>query len=67
MDWKRMEEELICMIRLLTSLSISPSTYGDKVVSIAEVSETELMVSLYTKGIFLFNKKTHKYRPFYYR
>ena len=42
----------------------SPSTYGDKVVSIAEVSETELMVSLYTKGIFLFNKKTHKYRPF---
>ena len=41
-----------------------PSTYGDKVFSIAEVSETELMVSLYTKGIFLFNKKTHKYRPF---
>lgn len=41
-----------------------PSTYGDKVVSIAEVSETELMVSLYIKGIFLFNKKTHKYRPF---
>ena len=41
-----------------------PSTYGDKVVSIAEVSETELMVSLYTKGIFLCNKKTHKYRPF---
>ena len=41
-----------------------PSTYGDKVVSIVEVSETELMVSLYTKGIFLFNKKTHKYRPF---
>lgn len=41
-----------------------PSTYGDKVVSIAEVSDTELMVSLYTKGIFLFNKKTHKYRPF---
>lgn len=41
-----------------------PSTYGDKVVSVAEVSETELMVSLYTKGIFLFNKKTHKYRPF---
>lgn len=41
-----------------------PSTYGDKVVSIAEVSETELMVSLYTKRIFLFNKKTHKYRPF---
>ncbi len=41
-----------------------PSTYGDKVVSIAEVSDTELMVSLYTKGIFLFNKKTQQYRPF---
>ena len=41
-----------------------PSTYCDKVVSIAAVPETELMVSLYTKGIFLFNKKTHKYRPF---
>ena len=41
-----------------------PSTYIYKLVSIAEVSETELMVSLYTKGIFLFNKKTHKYRPF---
>lgn len=41
-----------------------PSTYGDKVVSIAGVSEDELMVSLYTKGIFIFNKKTHQYRPF---
>ena len=29
-----------------------PSTYGDKVISIAEISESELMVSLYTKGIF---------------
>lgn len=41
-----------------------PSTYGDKVISIAEISESELMVSLYTKGIFLFNKKTQQYRPF---
>lgn len=41
-----------------------PSTYGDKVLSIAEISDSELMVSLYTKGIFLFNKKTKQYRPF---
>nr|WP_234250358.1 two-component regulator propeller domain-containing protein [Phocaeicola vulgatus] len=35
-----------------------PSTYGDKVASIAKISEKELMVSLYTKGIFIFNKQT---------
>lgn len=40
------------------------STYGDKVASITEISESELMVSLYTKGIFIFNKKTKNYRPF---
>lgn len=41
-----------------------PSTYGDKVVSIAPISNNELMVSLYTKGIFIFNKQTGTYRPF---
>lgn len=41
------------------------STYGDKVVSITDYSDTELLVSLYTTGIFLFNKETGKYRPFY--
>ena len=41
-----------------------PSTYGDKVISITGYSETELMLSLYTKGIFIFNKTTGKYRPF---
>ena len=41
-----------------------PSTYGDKVVSIAEMSENELLVSIYTKGFFLFNKKTAQYSPF---
>ena len=35
-----------------------PSTYGDKVASIAKISEKELMVSLYTKGIFIANKQT---------
>lgn len=41
-----------------------PSTYGDKVVSIAGISNDELLVSLYTKGIFTFNKKTAQYTPF---
>lgn len=39
-------------------------TYGDKVVSITGLSENELLVSLYTKGMFTFNKKTGKYTPF---
>ena len=42
-----------------------PSTYGDKVVSITGYSDTELLVSLYTTGTFLFNKNTGKYQPFY--
>ena len=42
-----------------------PSTYGDKVVSITGYSESELLISLYTTGTFLFNKNTGKYRPFY--
>ena len=41
-----------------------PTTYGDKVVSIAGLSEDELLVSLYTKGIFKFNKKTGSYQRF---
>lgn len=41
-----------------------PDTYGDKVVSIAGFSEDELLVSLYTKGLFIFHKKTGKYRQF---
>ena len=41
-----------------------PDTYGDKVVSIANLSEDELLLSLYTKGIFTFNKKTGQQKPF---
>lgn len=41
------------------------STYGDKVVSITDYSDTELLVSLYTTGVFLFNKETGAYRPYY--
>jgi signal transduction histidine kinase/AraC-like DNA-binding protein/ActR/RegA family two-component response regulator len=40
------------------------STYGDKVVSIAPISEKELIVSVYTKGLFLFDTHTEAYRPF---
>ena len=41
-----------------------PSTYGDKVASIANLNNNELLVSLYAKGMFVFNKQTGKYRPF---
>lgn len=41
-----------------------PHTYGDKVVSIANLSDDELLVSLYTKGIFAFHKRTGSYRRF---
>lgn len=33
-------------------------------ISIAPVSEKELLVSVYTKGLFLFEKNTGVYRPF---
>lgn len=39
-------------------------TYGDKVVSITDLSEEELLVSLYGKGVFAFSKRTGSYRPF---
>lgn len=43
-----------------------PATYGDKIVSITDYSDSELLVSLYTKGLYLFNKETGRYsRPFY--
>ena len=41
-----------------------PHTYGDKVVSIAGLSDEELLVSLYTKGMFKFNKRTGNYQRF---
>lgn len=41
-----------------------PQTQGDKVVSITWFSEDELLVSLYTKGLYRFNKKTGTYHRF---
>lgn len=41
-----------------------PSTYGDKVASITSLSSSELLVSLYSKEVFRFDKKTGAYKPF---
>ncbi|MGL4292336.1 MAG: two-component regulator propeller domain-containing protein [Bacteroidales bacterium] len=41
-----------------------PSTYKEKVASIINYSKTELMVSFFSKGVFLFNKETGKTTPF---
>lgn len=40
------------------------NTYGDKVVSITDFLDAELLVSLYSKGIFVYNVKTQTYKPF---
>lgn len=39
-------------------------TYGDKVVSITDLSDGELLVSLYAKGLFVYNIKNQSYKPF---
>lgn len=40
------------------------TTYPEKVVSIAPFSEKELLISFYSKGIFIFNKKSQSLQPF---
>jgi signal transduction histidine kinase/CheY-like chemotaxis protein/ligand-binding sensor domain-containing protein/AraC-like DNA-binding protein len=40
------------------------NTYGDKVTSITDLSDTELLVSLYGKGLFIYDIKAKKYIPF---
>lgn len=39
-------------------------TLGEKIVSICPLSETELLASSFSKGIFRFNKKTGNYQRF---
>lgn len=39
------------------------STWGDKVSSITKVDKQRLLVSLFSKGLFFFNKKTESYQP----
>lgn len=41
----------------------SPSTWEDKVASITDMDKDHLLVSLFSKGLFIFNKKTADYRP----
>ena len=41
-----------------------PMTYGDKVISMTNLSDEELLISIYTKGLFTFNKRTGQYRRF---
>lgn len=41
-----------------------PSTYGDKITSITNFSENELLVSCFNKGIYTFNKKTAQMKSF---
>ena len=41
-----------------------PDTWGDKMVSITGFTPNELLVSAFSKGIFIFDKKTGKKRPF---
>lgn len=41
-----------------------PQTAGEKVVSLCPLSDTELLVSSFSKGLFRFNKETGAYRPF---
>ena len=40
-----------------------PSTASYKVVSITDFSDSELVLSIYSEGIFFFNKKTGQLRP----
>lgn len=41
-----------------------PTTYNEKVTSIADYSSSELLVSLYNNGVYLFEKATGKLIPF---
>ncbi len=41
-----------------------PSTYKDKVSSITEYKEDELLISVFSKGLYTFNKKTGATHPF---
>lgn len=40
-----------------------PATYGEKVVSLCRYSSQELLISLFSKGVFFFNKQTGQIRP----
>lgn len=41
-----------------------PDTWGDKIVSITSLTPDELLVSAFSKGIFIFDKRSGRKRPF---
>ena len=41
-----------------------PTTYGEKVTSITDFSENELLLSCFNKGVFTFNMRTAQMQPF---
>ena len=41
-----------------------PTTYGEKVTSITDFSENELLLSCFNKGVFTFNKRTAQMQPY---
>ena len=41
-----------------------PTTYGEKVTSITDFSENELLLSCFNKGVYTFNKRTAQMQPF---
>ncbi|WP_333615452.1 ATP-binding protein [Bacteroides pyogenes] len=41
-----------------------PRTFGEKIVSICPLTESTLLVSSFSKGLYLFNKKTGDYHRF---
>lgn len=41
-----------------------PDTWGDKIVSITNYSPNELLISVFSKGLFIFDKRSGKKRPF---
>ena len=41
-----------------------PTTSGEKVTSITDFSENELLLSCFNKGVFTFNKRTAQMQPF---
>lgn len=43
-----------------------PKTWGDKVVAITNFTEEELLLSLFSKGLYIFDKKTGEKKPFLY-
>lgn len=46
------------------SIKHYPTSWGDKIVSICKYSSTELLVSIFSEGLFFFNKETGEKRPF---